>query len=185
MMDPLIDHQNFERVGFLDRADLASEYENCTFAECDFKGTDLSKIKFINCNFSNACLINTLLNDVKFLDCKLLGVNFFECNPFIVSVYFEGCQMNMASFYELKLKGIIFKNCSLQVVDFIKTDLTSSVFDNCDLQSAMFERTILKNADFRSSVNYSFDPEQNSISKAKFSIFGLVGLLGKYDIKVE
>jgi fluoroquinolone resistance protein len=177
-------------VTFLDSGVLASEYENCTFAECDFTGSGLSKTKFINCvfdncNFSNTSVSNTLFNDVKFHNCKLLGVIFSECNPFVVSLYFEDCQMNMASFYKLKLKGILFKDCSLQDVDFTKTDLAHSVFDNCDLQGAIFERTILKSADLRSSVNYSIDPEQNNISKAKFSIFGIVGLLKKYDITIE
>lgn len=93
--------------------------------------------------------------------------------------------MDMASFHRLKLKGTIFKNCRLQDVDFTETDLTSSVFDNCDLQSALFGHTILEKADFRSSVKYSIDPEENRIKKAKFSVFGLAGLLGKYNITVE
>ena len=86
----------------IDNVVLASEYENCTFAGCDFTGTGLSTTKFINClfencNFSNANVSNIFFNDVKFHNCKLLGVNFAECNPFVVSVYFEGCQMNMVS----------------------------------------------------------------------------------------
>jgi hypothetical protein len=43
----------------------------------------------------------------------------------------------------------------------------------------------LERTDFRTSYNYSIDPEINRISKAKFSINGVVGLLGKYNIEIE
>ena len=39
--------------------------------------------------------------------------------------------------------------------------------------------------DFKTSYNYSIDPEVNSIKKAKFSLEGISGLLYKYDIVIE
>ena len=59
------------------------------------------------------------------------------------------------------------------------------LFDNCDLAKAKFDKTVLKKADFRTSYNYSIDPERNRITKAKFSMTGIVGLLDKYDIEVR
>ena len=59
------------------------------------------------------------------------------------------------------------------------------MFDHCDLSQAVFDRTILEKADFRTSYNYSIDPENNKIKKAKFSMTGISGLLAKYDIEVE
>jgi fluoroquinolone resistance protein len=44
---------------------------------------------------------------------------------------------------------------------------------------------LLEKADFRTAYNYSIDPEKNRIKKAKFSIFGVTGLLDKYDIEIE
>ncbi len=70
-------------------------------------------------------------------------------------------------------------------VDFTEADLSSAVFDNCDLTRSIFENTILEKADFRTSRNYSFDPDLNKIKKAKFSYPGILGLLGKYDIEIE
>ena len=58
-----------------------------------------------------------------------------------------------------------------------ETDLTSATFDNCDLTQAVFDNTILEKADFRTSFNYSIDTEINRIKKAKFSIWGISGLL--------
>jgi uncharacterized protein YjbI with pentapeptide repeats len=125
------------------------------------------------------------LRNIAFKECKLLGLHFEHCNGFLFSADFEDCTLHLSSFYKLSLKKTRFKNCNLQEVDFAECDLSSSIFDNCDLARAKFERTILKKADFRTSYNYSIDPEKNRIAKAKFSITGIVGLLDKYDIEVR
>ncbi|GHU58990.1 hypothetical protein FACS189411_15280 [Bacteroidia bacterium] len=82
------------------------------------------------------------------------------------------------------MKNTRFKNTQLQEVDFVEADLTGSIFENCDLTRTIFERTILEKADFRTSYNYSLDPEANRIKKAKFSLTGLPGLLSKYNIEI-
>ena len=63
--------------------------------------------------------------------------------------------------------------------------MTSSAFENCDMKRAAFENTIIEKVDFRTSYNYSIDPESNRIKKAKFSLTGIVGLLDKYDIEID
>jgi len=85
----------------------------------------------------------------------------------------------------MKLKKLIFKNCNLTEVDFTEADLSAALFDHCDLAKALFENTILEKADFRTSYNYSIDPEMNKIKKARFSTPGIAGLLDKYDIDIE
>jgi uncharacterized protein YjbI with pentapeptide repeats len=80
---------------------------------------------------------------------------------------------------------MIFKDSQLQETDFVESDLTGTIFDNCNLIQAIFENTILEKVDFRTSYNYSFDPENNRIKKAIFSISGVPGLLNKYDIEIE
>jgi uncharacterized protein YjbI with pentapeptide repeats len=115
----------------------------------------------------------------------MLGLRFDTCNEFGLSISFESCQLNHSSFYKTKIKKTFFKNSHLQEADFTETDLTDSVFDNCDMERATFDQTLLEKVDFRTSINYSIDPELNRIKKAKFSIFGVVGLLDKYDIEIE
>ncbi len=73
----------------------------------------------------------------------------------------------------------------MQETDFAEADLTSSMFDKCNLERATFDQTILEKADFRTSYNYSIDPEINRVKKARFSILGVAGLLEKYDIEIE
>ena len=43
----------------------------------------------------------------------------------------------------------------------------------------------LEKADFRTAFNYSIDPENNRMKKAKFSPPEVVGLLNKYDIEID
>ena len=179
-------NQNFDKHQTLERG----EYENCTFNNCNFSGQYFSnnifrECNFISCDLSMMLIENAVLNDVKFKDCKLLGVKFNKCSDFLFSVHFENCILNLSSFYKLKLKKIIFKNCKLQEVDFSETDLTSSLFENCDLERAVFDRTILEKADFVSSYNYSINPENNRVKKARFSLHGLPGLLEKYGIEIK
>ncbi len=77
-----------------------------------------------------------------------------------------------------------FRNCSLIAADFMKADLTEVLFDRCDLYRALFSNTILNKADFRTSFNYSLDPEKNKIKKALFSLGSVKGLLEKHEIEV-
>jgi uncharacterized protein YjbI with pentapeptide repeats len=114
-----------------------------------------------------------------------MGVNFSDCKIFLLALTFEDCQLNIASFYKLKLKGIHFKNCNLKETDFTETDLSNAILDNCDLTGAIFENTNLQKADFRTAFNYSINPEINSIKKAKFSLTGIMGLLNQYQIEIE
>lgn len=166
------------------------EYENCIFNSCDLSNYDLSEFKFIDCTFNDcnlsmAELNKTVFRDVKFRNCKMLGLRLDICSDFGLSFSFEGCQLNHSSFYKTKIKKTIFKNSQLQETDFTEADLANSVFDNCNLSQAVFDQAVLERADFRTAYNYSIDPEMNRISKAKFSISGIAGLLDKYDIDIE
>ena len=185
-----IEDKILEKTDFTSVALEKGDYEGCSFVNCNFLASDISEIHFIDCaftgcNLGNANITQTAFRDVKFKDCKLLGLHFETSNHFLFSVQFENCMLNLASFHKLKLKKIEFHNSSLHEVDFAGADLTSAVFNNCDLQRAVFEQTILEKADFRTSFNYSIDPEINKIKKARFSIDGLPGLLSKYDILID
>jgi uncharacterized protein YjbI with pentapeptide repeats len=125
------------------------------------------------------------LNDVTFKDCKLVGVNFADCNDFLFAVTFDGCMLDYCSFVKKKMPKTLFRNSSMKHVDFTESNLTKATFSNTDLTNAIFSRTILKEVDFLTASNYSIDPELNVVKKAKFSRYGVGGLLEKYDIEIE
>ena len=130
-------------------------------------------------------MTKTALRDIKFKECKMLGLHFENCSQFGLSFSIDNCNLTHSSFYQTKLKKTVFKNSQFHEADFVECDLTSCVFDNCDLTRAAFENTIIEKADFRSSFNYSINPETNRVKKAKFSLSGIVGLLDKYDIEID
>jgi fluoroquinolone resistance protein len=182
--------KTFERNDFALNPLVKGEYENCLFINCNFTENNLSEFKFIKCIFRDSnlsmCRLNkTVFMDVEFKDCKMLGLRFDTSNEFGLSFLFDGCLLNHSSFYKMKIKKTVFKNTQLLETDFTETDLTGAIFDNCNLTSATFEHTLLEKADFRTSYNYSIDPEINRIKRAKFSILGVAGLLEKYNIEIE
>jgi len=182
--------KNFDKENFTQTYLQKGEYENCVFSQCDFSNSDLCEIKFIDCEFkgcdlSLAKINGTAFRDVKFKECKMLGLRFDACHDFGLAFSFEGCVVNHCSFVARKLKKTIFKNSKLQEADFTDSDLTGAVFEGCDLNRTIFENTILEKADLRTAFCYSIDPETNKIKRAKFSLTGIPGLLGKYDIEID
>ena len=115
----------------------------------------------------------------------MLGLLFYKCNEFGLVFRMEDCNLSHSSFYQTKIRKTSFVSSILNEVDFTECDLTNSILDRCDLLNAKFENSILGKVDFRSSFNYSIDPEANQIKKARFSMAGLPGLLDKYEIEIE
>ena len=127
---------------------------------------------------------NTSWLDVLFTDCKMTGINFSLSNRFGLSVEFHNCLLSYALFTEMKLKGTRFIGCDLQNTDFMETDLSNAVFKDCDLCYASFHHTNLEKADFTTARNYALNPAANRLKKAKFSRYGLEGLLTGLGIEV-
>ena len=187
---PFIAGKTYEKVDFTKKPLEKGVYEECSFTACRMPGADLGGIRFIDCDFSscdlsNAALVKTSFQDVEFRECKMLGLQFQECNPLGMSLRFEQCQLDNASFYQLKLPRIRFEHCLLREVDFTAADLTGAGFDHCDLERTLFENTLLEKADFTTAINYSLDPENNYLRGARFSLPGVTGLLDKYDINLD
>ena len=188
--DKIARPQEFQGATFSQREIARGNYENCIFAGCILPKSDLSGSRFVDCEFRNCDLSlskvnHTAFRNIRFRGSKLVGLHFENCNPLGFSASFEGCQLNLSSFFRLNLKQTVFKECDLREVDFTESNLTEVLFGNCDLSGAIFSRTILERTDFRTAVNYSLDPELNRIKKARFSLMGVPGLLDKYNIEIE
>lgn len=189
-MNLYINQENFKGINYSVTPIKKGEYVECTFTDCNFSEVHVSNIvfeecRFINCNFSNAFVKNTSFKTVQFESCKLLGVKFNECNPFLLSFQFTDCQLDFSNFYQLQLQNTVFKNCNLEEVDFTETNLLKAVFEQCNLKSTVFEDTNLEKADFRTAYNFVINPKKNTITKAKFSLLNVSGLLADFNIVIE
>ena len=190
MHDNFVEEQAFKKIDFTKNPLPKGVYEYCTFQNCDLSNADLSESRFMECEFSacnlsNAKLIKTSFQDVKFKFCKMLGMRFEDCKNLGLAIFFEDCQLNHSSFYQLKLKGTIFKNSVLQETDFTECDLSNSIFENSDMLGATFENTNLEKTHFKTSFNYSINPNLNRVKKARFSLEGIAGLLESFDIEID
>ena len=184
-----IESIHFDEENFSIRYPEKAEYEQCIFTNCDFSGCNLSEFIFSECSFRdcNLSLVktgNTAFRNIVFTDCKIIGVNFDHCNQFGIKMSFEGCMLDNSSFYNMKMSATQFKKSRLHETDFTDCDLKKSVFDNCDLLKSVFANTNIENCDLSTSENFSIDPGNNNIMKAKFSLTGLPGLLEKYGIEI-
>lgn len=185
-----IEDQTFEGKHIADIRTGTVTYDNCIFKDCHLSGADLSSIhfmdvKFTACDISNARLQKTALRNVHFKDCKMMGLLFDDCDDFLFEANFENCILNFSSFARRKMKNTVFINCTISEANFAATDLTNARFEKCDLLNTRFENAVLEKADFRTAFNYSIDPELNKLKKARFSLYGLPGLLEKHNIIIE
>ncbi len=165
-------------------------YECCIFDQCDLSNADLSGIHFIECEFkgcntSNSNITDVVFRETTFKNCKMLGMDFSTCSEQGVIFTFEDCQLDHSIFQNTDIKSTLFKNTQLKEVDFTGCNLTRVIFSECDLMDATFENTNLTKADLRLAFNFTINPELNIITKAKFTLSGLYGLLKKYDIEIE
>jgi len=186
-----VTHENktFEKVVYTGQVIRGREFQDCTFKQCDLSGSEFSGNKFIDCvfegcNLSLMKLGNTALQSTTFKDCKILGVNFHECSDFLFSVSFDNCIIDFASFNGKKMPKTTFMKSSLKETSFMQAILTGSKFEQCDLLGAIFNRTDLSSVNFVTALNYTIDPEVNTLKKAVFSAEGLAGLLAKHQLKI-
>jgi len=189
MKQDLIEQQLFARQDYTESPLPPGEYDTCNFRDCNFSGSDLSGIRFLDCTFAGCDLSNAKLNkssfrETIFKECKMLGLHFDDCDQLGMTVRFENCQLDHASFYQVKLNHTVFQSSSLREVDFTEGDLRNVILDQCDLLNATFDHTNLERANLSTALNYSIDPENNPIRGAKFSLPGVVGLLNSFQIEI-
>lgn len=180
--------QKFEKID--SSSFITGEYEGCSFINCNLYEVDFSNSFFIDCTFDSCNLTLANLNhcsfqEVQFIGSKLMGCQFKNCSTFGLSIHFQSCLLNHASFYKLNLKGSLFINSNLSEVDFTACNLKLADFSGSDLNQAVFMQTVLEQADFRTALNFQIDPTVNKLRKALFSLQGLPGLLSAYQLHIS
>jgi fluoroquinolone resistance protein len=180
-------YQVIEKLDFSHET-MEKDYDSTEFRSCTFNnisGINFTDCQFNACNLSNASVNKCKAQDVSFIDCKLIGINFYQVLDFGLSLHFENCMLDYASFDNKKMNKSSFKNCRLHGVNFSKADLSKVTIDNCDLFEAVFSGTNLSGMNFTTNRNFSIDPQNNLVKKTKFASATLAGLLTKFDIIIE
>lgn len=167
-----------------------AEFEKCGFTGCDFSYADFSGVLFSECRFSRCRLTvpkteSTHMQGVLFEECRISGLDFGKCASLGFSVGFRSCRLDDCLFRKRKMPKTIFFRSELHDCFFSETDLSGASFEACMLPGTLFERCSLRGADFRTASDFSIDPAQNTIRKAKFSTYNLAGLLTAYGIEIE
>ena len=184
------DSQEFKNINFSENKLPTGDYEDCVFSGCTFtgcylNGSNFGDCEFVDCDLSMVNLTGVTIRDIQFKRCKMLGVKFESCNKLLFSVGFEQCQLDFSTFHMLPLANTGFIECRLLEVDFTEANLKGAMFHQCDLSGAVFLRSNLEKSDFRTAVHFSIDPELNRMKKARFSLEGVAGLLGKYGLELD
>lgn len=97
-----------------------SIFENCNFAEANFREGYLVRARFDHCNFLKANLQNWKGSE---------GVEFNKCN-------FQGANLKTAS-----LHGSVFKECDFKDAVFGKGSIMETTFVGCDFSEVDFKDT--------------------------------------------
>lgn len=161
------------------------EFVGCIFNDVNFIGLIFEECQFIDCNFTGAHLNETAFRSVVFDNCKLIGLNFESVNTFQLKMDFLSCILDLASFYMLSLKNTKFDNSSLKDADFSRADLTKSSFNETELRNTVFSNTNLSECDFRTGKDFTIDPSNNKMTKAKFERHNIEGLLRNYKLVIS
>lgn len=168
-------------------------FEDCEFDNCDFKDLLIQDCIFIDCRFTSCNLSFVKLDgsefiNVEFYTCKLLGVNWANaCWQGLMTgagLSFKQSIINSSSFFALTVPGIKIIECKAQDVDFREANLNSANFTGTDLGNSLFIHTNLSDADFSDATDYSLDPRNNELKKARFSRFEALNLLASMDIEL-
>jgi len=170
-----------------------TEYESCTFKDCDFSEMVFTGCKFIDCTFT-ACNLSLIevggsrFRDVVFRECKVIGVNWTKASwPRLAlssPLKFHKCIINDSSFFGLSLEEIVIEECKAHDVDFREGNFSRANFSFTDFTHSLFGKTSLAGADLSEAMNYDIDVHENDIKHALFSRQEAIRLLDSLEIEL-
>ncbi len=169
---------------------IACVFDRCVFTESAFSHCSFTDCRFTGCDLSLARVDGSRFTDTRFHASKLLGIDWTKAGDAVISklflsVHFDDCLLNYATFFGLTLRRGRFVGCVAREVDFREADLTETLCTTTDFTGSKFHHTNLTKADFRGATNYAINPATNTVMKARFSLPEAVSLLSGFDIVIE
>lgn len=166
----------------LETADLSfsgCDFRNCDFSDASFRGSHFTECTFQNCDLSAVDLTNALLHTVTFEGSRLSGAAFGVLRRDTVgpTVTFKGCDLYLASFRGLDLRGCAFLSSVAREAEFVDCDLRGVDLSGSDFSAARFQSSDLRDADLRGARNYLLSPYENNVRGAQVELPEALGLL--------
>lgn len=183
------DKTSFEDMSLTGEIIKSKDFEECLFRNCSLINCVLEKCRLVNCKFEGCVLsavnpMNSYISDVAFVRCKVIGCDWTRTAQ-IMGLEFDDCQLNYSNFSMLKLRKMKMVKCECCEVDFTGTDLSEGSFNGTNFERSIFSKTNLTRASLLGAINYSIDPRNNTLKKARFSYPEVLALLYCLDITVE
>lgn len=162
-------------------------FENCNFTSSHFISCYFEDCAFENCNLSMIHVDDCLFRDTTCINSKLIGILWLDARKkgFSQSIHFKSSAINYSSFYGMDLQKCKFDDVSAIETDFSEANLSKVQLNNVDLSGAIFYHTNLRGSDFTTARNYLFNPSENQVKDAVFSLPEAVNLLYPFGIKME
>jgi uncharacterized protein YjbI with pentapeptide repeats len=151
------DGETYSRLEYqgLDLADHTISrlhFEEVIFTQLSATGSRLpflrvEDVRFAGGNLANAEWQNASCARAEFVGCRMTGLITLEA--LFHDTIFKDCKIDLAQFYQAKMRGVRFEGCPLTGADFRQADLTGVVFSHCDLTNVDFTGATLVGADLR------------------------------------
>lgn len=173
--------------GLTGAALIECRFEDCELAGASLRGAHLSDCTFRGCELSLADLTDALVHGCRFQDCRLTGVDFASLrpDPLGFGAEFERCDLTLAGFHGLDLRGCAFRSCSAREAEFVDCDLREVDLTGSDLAGVVFRQADLRNADLRGTRDVVLDPCHNRVAGLRIDLPGALGLLSGLSVRLE
>jgi fluoroquinolone resistance protein len=189
-----LDDEYFDRV-FEGAGEDLREINCIYFERCIFRKIKCPEIRLINvtfvdcafedCDLARADLTGSTFNDLRFDQCDLRGTDFTVLNKSLLRMAFRQCRLDYASFFQMKLQGLVLENCSVREALFEGASLRQSSFVKSKVEGCNFMRADLTNTDFRGAEGLVVDFNSAKCKGLKITIWDATGILRAYGLDIE
>jgi uncharacterized protein YjbI with pentapeptide repeats len=143
---------DYQRLDLTGRSASRPHFDTVIFTQVLATGTRFDHlraedVRFMGCNLANAAWPNLGCHRAEFIGCRMTGFVTLEAD--FSDTVFRDCKIDLAQFYNTKMRGVRFEDCPLTGSDFRMTDLTGAVFVRCDLSNTDFTGASLAGVDLR------------------------------------
>lgn len=161
-----------------------SVFVNVDLTEASLRGARFTACRFERCEMTLVDLTDATLHDVAVVGCRLQAVAFEATarDPIGLSIAFDACDLAMATFRGLDLRGCRFEGGRLRDASFVECDLRGVSLRDLDMTGAEIRRCDLREADLRGSTGIVLSPCDNRVRGLRLDPEAALGVLASVGI---